>query len=151
MAEDTNLFIAKLFDALQTQITGLGQRMDDRFERQDQQHEVDKQGAIARALSKDAKDDTKHAQNTVRLDNIEHKVDGSSQWIDGVGKPLAVEVAKIDGRVSDLENKRKVERAEARGGAKVWALIGGGVVAVGGAAWEYGRPILDAIMSKPHG
>lgn len=113
MAETSPEYLAGL-------IVGIKEHLD----RQDRQHEVDKQAAINAREAREARDDEKHRQNVIRLDAIDVKVDGTAaiarenrDWIDKEGKPLV-------GRVTKIETDDLVKKSRAAGAAMVWGTLG---------------------------
>lgn len=123
-------FVAGQLEGLKGLIQEVGQNVADRLDRQDRQHEIDKNEAIAER-------DRRHAENTNRLDVINQKINDAAviaakgrDWIATIGDPMQERVAVLEKNRADAEKKRAAERGFSKGAAVVW----GGIVAVVGAA-----------------
>lgn len=129
-------------------LAGLIVGIKEHLDRQDRQHETDKQAAISAR-------EAKHAENLSRFQGLDEKVTTTYglatvayQWVTEKAPALSERVEKIDTRVKAIEDGKTVQAAEERGSARTWAYIGVIATALGtalGTLLTYGRDLLDFV------
>jgi hypothetical protein len=123
MAEINPIFLAGQFEGLKDLIKLHADssekrfdRVEDKLEQQDQQHDKDKDEAIQAR-------ETRHAENLARFKSIEEKTtetfgiaSENRTWIADFGKPLELRVGK-------LEKADLIKQSKAAGAAIVWGSL----------------------------
>lgn len=163
MADDLSLLVGEI-RGIQRAIEQRLDRQDAEGVRRDELTERNKQAAIQARGEKEAREDQKHAENTIRLEAMDRKLTTTfglssvnDQWINKEGKPAVAWVnehgERLVASVKAIEDGKTIEAAETRGAGKTWAFIigiGGAVGTALAGIITYGRDAVDFVKGLGH-